>query len=37
MLYLFDKELLDEDGEPFIYLSKANPEFFERIVGLLPM
>lgn len=36
-LSLFDKELLDDDGEPYLYLQKAQPEFFERITGLLPM
>ena len=36
-LYLFDKEVLDDEGESFLYLAKSSPEFFERIVGLLPM
>lgn len=36
-LYLFDKEVLDDEGEPYLYLAKAKPEFFERITGLLPM
>jgi len=36
-LHLFHKEILDEQGEPFLYIEKAKPEFFERIVGLLPM
>lgn len=36
-LHMFDKDVLDEDGEPFTYLLKAKPEFFERIVSFLPM
>ena len=35
-LHLYDKDILD-DGEPFLNLEKCKPEFFERIVGLLPM
>lgn len=35
-LDLFDKDILDDEGEPH-NLRKANEEFFERIVGLLPM
>lgn len=34
---LFDKEILDDEGEPFLYMQKAPLEFFERITGLLPM
>jgi len=37
VLDLFDKDFLDDDGEPFIYIKKAQDEFFERIVSLLPM
>ena len=36
-LHLFDKEVLDDEGEAFLYLAKSGPDFFERIVGLLPM
>lgn len=34
---LFDKDVLDDEGEPYLYMEKALPEFFERITGLLPM
>lgn len=34
---LFDKDILDDDGEPFMFMQKAPAEFFERITGLLPM
>lgn len=37
LLHLFDKEILDDEGEPFVYMSKSTPEFFERIVSLLPL
>jgi hypothetical protein len=33
---VFDRELLDDEGEP-VFLNKATPVFFERIAGLLPM
>ena len=36
-LDLFDKDFLDDDGEPYIFIRKAQDEFFERIVSLLPM
>ena len=36
-LDLFDKDFLDDDGEPYVYIKKAHDEFFERIVSLLPM
>ena len=36
-LDLFDKDVLDDDGEPYIFIRKAQDEFFERIVSLLPM
>jgi hypothetical protein len=36
-LDIFDKETLDDAGEPFLFLEKAPSEFFERITGLLPM
>jgi hypothetical protein len=34
---LFDDDILDEDGEPHLYLKKTEPEFFERITSLMPM
>lgn len=34
---LFNKDILDENGEPFMFMQKAPAEFFERITGLLPM
>lgn len=37
LLHLFDKDILDDEGEPFVYMAKSTHEFFERIVGLLPM
>lgn len=36
-LDLFDKDVLDAKGEPFVYLQKAPEEFFERITSILPM
>ena len=36
MLDLFDQDVLDDDGEPHL-LRKADDEFFERVVGILPM
>jgi hypothetical protein len=35
-LDIFDREILDDEGEP-IFINKANEVFFERIAGLLPM
>jgi hypothetical protein len=35
-LDLFDKEILDDEGEAH-NIRKANDEFFERVVGILPM
>jgi hypothetical protein len=37
LLDLFDKEILDSDDQPFMFMQKAPAEFFERVVGLLPM
>ena len=37
MLDLFDKDFLNSEGEPYVYLEKAKPEFFERIVSILPV
>ena len=38
MLDLYDREFLDEDGEPLINVQKTNdPAFFERIVALIPL
>ena len=38
MLSLYDKQFLDEEGEPLLKLQKfRDPAFFERIVALLPM
>lgn len=34
---LFDRQFLDENGEPLSYINKCEPEFFERITGILPM
>jgi len=36
-LDLFDKDVLDGDGMPYMHLRKAPEEFFERITALLPM
>lgn len=36
MLDLYDRDILDEEGEPFP-LKKTDEQFFERVVGLLPM
>jgi len=36
-LDLFQKEVLDEDNQPFMYMKKCEPEFFERITAILPM
>ena len=35
-LDLFDREILDEEGEP-IFVNKTDQVFFERIAGILPM
>ncbi len=35
-LNLYDKEILDEEGEPYAF-RKADEVFFERIVGILPV
>ena len=38
MLYYYDKEFLEEDGESYYRLRKYNnPDFLERIVAILPM
>lgn len=36
-LDLFDKDVLDDEGNSFMHLRKAPEEFFERITALLPM
>lgn len=36
LLDLFDADVLDDDGEPHL-IKKADDEFFERVVGILPM
>jgi len=36
-LDLFEKEVLDDNGDVYLYLQKAPAEFFERIVAILPM
>jgi hypothetical protein len=36
-LDLFDRDFLDDEGEPYIFMEKAKPEFFERITGFLPL
>ena len=36
LLDLYDQDILDEDGEPHL-LRKAEADFFERVVGILPM
>lgn len=36
-LDIFDRDYLDKEGEPYTNFKRANPEFFERIVALLPM
>ena len=35
-LDIFDRDILDNDGEP-IGVKKAEDVFFEKIVGILPM
>lgn len=34
---LFDKEVLNDEGESYLYLEKAPFSFFERLTSLLPM
>ena len=36
-LDVFDREFLDDEGEPYMYVKRADDIFFERIVALLPM
>jgi len=36
LLDYFDRDILDNEGEPYS-LRKTNDEFFERIVGILPL
>lgn len=36
MLDLYDKDILDEEGEPYS-IKKTDHVFFERVVGLLPI
>ena len=35
-LDLYDKDILDDEGEPH-NIKKAHDDFFERVVGILPM
>lgn len=35
-LDIYDKDILDDEGEP-INIRKTNDEFFERVVGLIPI
>jgi hypothetical protein len=32
----FDRDILDQDGEPHL-MQKCDSEFFERVAGILPM
>lgn len=34
---LFDKDVLDDNGDPYLLMTKAPEEFFERITAILPM
>lgn len=36
LLDLYDRDILDQDGEPHL-LRKAETDFFERVAGILPM
>jgi len=36
ILDLYDRDILDQDGEPHL-MQKADSEFFERVAGILPM
>jgi hypothetical protein len=36
LLDLYDRDILDQEGEPYL-IQKAKSEFFERIAGILPM
>lgn len=36
-MHLFNKEVIDHEGNPFMFLTKAPEEFYERITALLPM
>jgi hypothetical protein len=36
-LDLFDRDFLDDEGEPYIFMEKAQGEFFERITSFLPL
>jgi len=36
-LDLFDRDFLDDEGEPYIFMEKAQSEFFERITAFLPL
>jgi hypothetical protein len=36
MLDLYDADVMDDEGEPHL-LRKADEEFYERVVGILPM
>jgi hypothetical protein len=37
LLDLFEKDVLDGEGMPYMHMKKAPEEFFERITALLPM
>jgi hypothetical protein len=36
LLDLYDRDILDSEGEPYL-IQKADSEFFERVAGILPM
>ena len=36
-LDLFDRTIRDQKGEALLSLKKCEPEFFERIVSILPV
>lgn len=36
LLDLYDRDVLDDQGEPHL-IRKADDEFFERVVGILPI
>jgi hypothetical protein len=36
LLDLYDRDILDQDGEPHL-MQKTDSEFFERVAGILPM
>lgn len=36
LLDLYDRDILDQEGEPYL-MQKTDSEFFERVAGILPM